>query len=114
MIAMMDFAQRVGDVISSMALDVTQKVGEFLQDLMKDYLEKGDWQFSRVREIILYNGTLSSPLLRSNDVLICQLISLYVMEWSRDAVSTMLMLEQEKASISSKTAIPANEPSSTS
>ena len=53
MIAMIDFMRRVGDRIYSLAIDVT---GEFYRDLMKDYLEKGDWQFSSVQEVILYNS----------------------------------------------------------
>jgi len=53
MIAMIDFMRRVGDRIYSIAIDVS---GEFYRDLMKDYLEKGDWQFNSVREVVLYNA----------------------------------------------------------
>jgi len=53
MIAMIDFIRRVKNRISSIAIDVSDM---FYRDLLKDYLEKENWPFTGVREVILYNG----------------------------------------------------------
>lgn len=65
MIAMSDFMYIVGDRIPSLAFDVSD---DFFRDLLKDYLEVNNWQFTACREVILYNGmyTIVAPQQASN------------------------------------------------
>lgn len=55
MLSMIEIKKRIGDILQSFAWDIQ---GQFYRDLLKDSLEKGQWEFPACREIVLFNGPL--------------------------------------------------------